>query len=88
MWKKLVIKFLQGNIIMQTMLGELTTLCLKKNGPFYFYDNFGKYWLILIVPSLLHLQISADESELNSTTSSQNCCRTALRNLNVQFLWC
>jgi len=27
--------------------------------------------------------MNADESELNSTTSPQNCCRTTLRNLNV-----
>jgi len=32
--------------------------------------------------------MNADETELNSTTSPQNCCCTTLRNLNVQFLWC
>ena len=57
----------------------------KKTRTFYFYDNFGKCWPILIILSFLRSKINADEAGIQPTASPWICCRTTLRNLSVQL---
>jgi len=60
--------------------GALYTLCLKKNVPLYFYDNFVKYRLILIILSLTHSWMNASSLAWISFTAE-------LLPLSVKFVF-
>ena len=58
------------------------TSCLKKD-HFYFYDDFGKSWLIFIFFTVFIYDPEA--AGIKTTTSPQICCRTTLQKVSIQL---
>ena len=63
----------------------LSTLCLKNRARNIMPHNSCKCAPILILFSPSHSEMNCGKALVISTTSPQICCRTTLRNLNVQL---